>query len=209
MRADIAQPGGDSKLYLCHGFCELGAIDMVATLTRIKDFAINNPDDVLMIVIEDYVKPADVVHAFEKSGLADYAYDGPLDPLPTLQEVIDTGKPVVVMAENKAGKAPWYHQAYDYFQETPFDFKTPQEMNCDPNRGSKHNPLFLINNWINTDPAAKPSNAAMVNDHDFLLRRASQCATERELFPNVLAVDFYNEGDVVGVADELNGVDSK
>ena len=209
VRADIASPDGESDLFLCHGFCEMGAIGMVDTLTKVRDFVVNNPNEVLMIVIEDYVKPADVVDAFQEAGLADYAYDGPLDPLPTLGEVVDSGKPVIVLAENHAGIAPWYRLAYDYFQETPFDFKTPAEMSCDRNRGAKRNPLFLINNWINTDPQAKPSNAAKVNAHDFLLQRASECATERDLFPNVLAVDFYNEGDVLGVADELNGVDDE
>jgi hypothetical protein len=206
-RATLTQPEGESKLYLCHGFCELGAVDMVDALTDVRDFVINNPNEVVLIVIEDYVLPADVVEAFEKSGLADYAYDGPLDPLPTLGELVSSDRRVVVMAENRAGeKAPWYHLAYDYFQETPFDFSNPGEMSCDRNRGGKRNPLFLINNWINTDPMARPSNAAKVNAHGFLLRRASECATERNLFPNLIAVDFYNEGDLFGVTDELNGV---
>ena len=206
-RATLTQPEGESKLYLCHGFCELGAVDMVDALTDVRDFVINNPNEVVLIVIEDYVLPADVVDAFEKSGLADYAYDGPLDPLPTLGELVEADRRVIVMAENRAGEeAPWYRLAYDYFQETPFDFKTPAEMSCGRNRGSKGNPLFLINNWINTDPMARPSNAAIVNAHNFLLRRASECATERKLFPNLIAVDFYREGDLFGVTDELNGV---
>ena len=33
-----------------------------------------------MIVIEDYVEPADIDAAVRKSGLIDYVYDGPLDP---------------------------------------------------------------------------------------------------------------------------------
>ena len=209
VRSDLARPEGESKLYLCHGFCELGAVDMVEALTDVRDFVINNPNEVVLIVIEDYALPADIVDAFEKSGLADYAYDGPLDPLPTLGELVESDQRVIVMAENRAGKAPWYRLAYDYFQETPFDFKTPAEMSCDRNRGSKRNPLFLINNWINTDPMARPSNAAEVNAHDFLLRRASECATERKLFPNLIAVDFYNEGDLFGVTDELNGVEGE
>ena len=77
-------------------------------------------------------------------------------------------------------------------------------MSCARNRGAASNPLFLVNNWINTDPAAKPSNAARVNARGFLLNRARQCARERELVPNLIAVDFYREGDLLGVAEELN-----
>ena len=76
-------------------------------------------------------------------------------------------------------------------------------MDCAPNRGDPGNPLFLINNWINTDPAALPSNARKVNDKDFLLDRARRCARQRDAMPNVIAVDFYREGDVIAVADEL------
>ena len=205
VRSTIAEPNGESKLYLCHGFCELGAIDLEDTLRQIDAFIEQNPNEVILIVIEDYVKPADIVAAFESSGLADHAYDGPPGPdFPTLQELIDSDERVIVLAENRAGAAPWYRLAYDFFQETGYDFKRPEQMDCAPNRGAGSNPLFLINNWINTDPAALPSNAAKVNSHDFLLARAERCARKRGLVPNVLAVDFYRQGDLLEVADELN-----
>ena len=39
------------------------------------------------------------------------------------------------------------------------------------NRGPADAPLFLINHWIDTSPAPKPSNAAKVNAHEALLDR--------------------------------------
>ena len=205
VRSTIAQPDGESKLYLCHGFCEMGALDLVHTLRDINGFLEQNPNEIVMIVIEDYVKPADIVDAFERSGLADHAYDGPLGPdFPTLQDLIDSDKRLIVLAENRAGEAPWYREAYDFFQETGYDFSKPEDMDCAANRGAKSNPLFMINNWINTDPAALPSNAKKVNAHDFLLDRAHRCEHERGLLPNVIAVDFYEQGDLLGVAEELN-----
>lgn len=206
-RAGIVRPSGDSKLYLCHGFCELGAIDLVDTLRQIDSFIEANPNEVLLINIEDYVKPKDIVAAFERSGLDDHVYDGPLGPdFPTLQELVDDDQRVIVVAENHAGGAPWYRLTYDFFQETGYDFKKPQAMDCAANRGARSNPLFLINHWINTDPQAKPSNAAKVNAHDFLLNRVKRCSNRRNLVPNVIAVDFYGQGDLLEVADELNKV---
>ena len=73
-------------------------------------------------------------------------------------------------------------------------------------RRHRRAPLFQINHWIETLPAPKPSNAAIVNAHDFLLARARQCQQERGKLPNILAVDFARTGDVVGVAAELNGL---
>jgi hypothetical protein len=206
LRSTIAQPGGEeSKLYLCHGFCELGAVPLVDALREIDAFIEEHPSEVLLINVEDYVDPEDIVRAFEESGLAEHAYDGPLGPdFPTLGEMVDSGEQVVVLAENRSGAAPWYRSTYDYFQETGYAFKTPEEMDCSPNRGDADNPLFLINNWINTDPAAKPSNAAVVNARDFLLDRAHRCARRRGLVPNLVAVDFYDQGDLFGVTDALN-----
>jgi hypothetical protein len=45
-----------------------------------------------------------------------------------------------------------------------------------------------------------------VNAYDFLLERARRCERIRGLMPNLVAVDFYDRGDLVAVVDELNGV---
>ena len=47
---------------------------------QIRDFLAANPDEVVVIVIEDYVEPADIDAAVRESGLIDYVYDGALDP---------------------------------------------------------------------------------------------------------------------------------
>ena len=52
----------------------------------------------------------------------------------------------------------------------------------------------------------RPSDARIVNAYDFLLDRARRCEAIRGLLPNLVAVDFYDRGDLVAVVDELNGV---
>jgi hypothetical protein len=66
--------------------------------------------------------------------------------------------------------------------------------------------MFLVNHWITTDPVPLPSNAAKVNAREPLLRRARECQRLRDRLPNLVAVNFYEEGDVFGVVDTLNGV---
>lgn len=99
---------------------------------------------------------------------------------------------------------PWLLPAFDVMQETPYTFRDPAEMRCAANRGGTSGSLFQINNWIDTTPAPKPSNAAIVNAHEALLARARRCQQERGVKPTILAVDFYRTGDVVGVARALN-----
>jgi hypothetical protein len=207
---------GERGVYLCHRFCELGAVPAVDAFRTYRDFLAANPDEVLVIVIEDYVAPKDIEDAVKKSGLIDYVYDGPVGPpWPTLQEMIDFGGRALIMAENDAGGGtiPWYHEVYDELvQETPFRFKKPEALtdgkrlaeSCEPNRGPDDAALFLLNHWVDTSPAPKPSNAKIVNAEDVLLRRIHRCERIRDLAAGLIAVDFYREGDLFDVVDQLN-----
>jgi hypothetical protein len=44
-----------------------------------------------------------------------------------------------------------------------------------------------------------------VNEPGTLLRRARTCQRIRGRLPNLVAVDFFEQGDVFGVAAALNG----
>jgi hypothetical protein len=163
------------------------------------------------------VTPADIDAAIRRSGLIDYVYEEPLDPAapPTLQDIIDSGgRALVVLEQGEGGaEAPYIHNAYEALtQETPFSFKAPKlltdpkhlDASCEPNRGPDDAPLFLLNHWIDTSPAPRPSNAAKVNNSDALLARIRRCEELRGVPVNFISVDFYREGDLFAVADELN-----
>jgi hypothetical protein len=197
---------GPRGVYLCHGFCELGATPFAAALTQIHEFLVENPDEVLTLVLEDYVSPQDIEAAFKLGGLDGLVYRGPTEaPWPTLREMIDSRQRVLVLTESGRGGVPWLHPAYEgVVQETPYSFKKPSELSCVPNRGGTEGALFLMNNWIDTTPAPKPSNAAIVNAYDALLGRARQCQEERGKLPNIIAVDFYRTGALFEAARTLN-----
>ena len=200
---------GRCGLYLCHGFCELGAYELIPTLREIHDFLIINPHEVLLIIVEDYVEPQDLAAAFERSDLADLVYRGPASSRwPTLRALITSGQRVIVFIESGRVGIPWLRPAFQNIQETPYSFHHPDEFPCRPNRGGTDGSLFLLNHWIDTAPAPKPSNAAVVNAHNFLLDRARRCTRERRHLPNIIAVDFYMTGDLFRVVDELNGVEN-
>ncbi|MCI0450907.1 MAG: hypothetical protein L0Z51_00795 [Candidatus Latescibacteria bacterium] len=205
----VGEPSGDREVYLCHGFCELGAERFVDALEGVRDFLIENPREVLIFVIQDEgVAPADVAACFEKSGLLEFVYQGSVTPpWPTLREMIDSDQRVLVFAENDAEGVPWYHRVWDVFQETPYRFLDPTQFSNKAGRGGKEGSLLLMNHWIETTPAPKPSNAEMVNAYDFLLARARACKRERKMMPTLIAVDFYGTGDLVRVVDAMNGVE--
>jgi hypothetical protein len=202
---------GERGMYLCHTFCELGSTPLADGLKEIRDFLVTHPDEVVVVINQDYVTPKDFVGAIGDAGLAPYTFAGSMDT--TLGTMIDAGTRLVVLAENHAGAAPWYQLAYAKLtQETPFSFASPAALispatlpaTCARNRGPDDAPLFLMNHWVTTDPAPRPSNAAEVNAYGPLLARAHECERLRHHVPNLIAVDFYRRGDVFRVADTLN-----
>lgn len=195
---------GESGTYLCHAFCELGATKFTTALEWYRDFLEDNPNEVITIFIEDYVPEEDVEAAFEEAGLSDYVFTYSGGDWPTLREMIDSGERVLVMSEHGGGIPAWYHEGFELTQETHYRYETIEAMDCRPNRGEPDSPLFQLNSFIS------PPNRELtetVNSYDFLLARGEACRDERGLQPNLLAVNFWEIGDVVRVADALNGVE--
>ena len=196
---------GSRALYLCHGFCELGAAPFVPWLRTLHDFLIASPREVVILVIEDYVPPQAIADAFTESGLADLVFRGqPRPPWPTLSEMADSGQRVVTFLESGEPGVDWLYPAFKAIQETPYRFLEPARFSCAPNRGGTDGSLFQLNHWIETAPTPKPSNASIVNAYDFLLGRARACERERSHLPNIVAVDFYRTGDLMRVTQALN-----
>jgi hypothetical protein len=197
---------GERGVYMCHGFCELGAIPLVPVLRDVRDFLVANPGEVLIFDIQDEsVTPKDIERCFQESGLIDFVYHGPArPPWPTLREMVESDQRVLVTAENHSEGVAWYHPQFETMQETPYEFKDSSEFSNRPNRGGTGGSLALLNHWIETVPMPKPSNAAVVNAHDALTARLRGFQKERGFLPNVVAVDFYREGDLVAVVREFN-----
>ncbi|HEX8770197.1 MAG TPA: hypothetical protein VF711_05450, partial [Acidimicrobiales bacterium] len=100
-------------IYLCHVYCELGAIPFADGLKELRTFLETHPDDVVITDIEDATTPADTVAEMVKAGLDKHAYTLEKDkPLPTLGEIIASGRTLIVFAEGGVGEgAPgWYHR---------------------------------------------------------------------------------------------------
>jgi hypothetical protein len=202
-------PGAKKSLYLCHAYCELGATAFDTTLTSLRKFLDANPNEVVILFLQDYVSPFDVEAAFARTRVIDYVYTFEKGkPLPTLREMIEVDRRIVVLSENVGDNPapPWYHDGFKLTQETPYEFRSVDELSCRPNRGLPESPLFQLNHWI-ARVTPLPSDAEVLNAYEFLLARARQCEAERGRFMNLIAVNFYEVGDVFRVVDTLNGVD--
>jgi hypothetical protein len=208
-------PRKTDRLYLCHTACENGAVALSKTLGDMATFLRRNPGAVLLVVNQDEVAPSAFIREVKKSAIAKYLYRGSTSgPWPTLGAMVKSDQRIVMLAENKAAGAPWYHRAYaGTMQETPYSWPDETVLtdpargaeSCIPNRGGTTGPLFLMNHW--SPPfGANPAAGARVNAHATIVARARACQQVRGKLPTVIAVDMSRSGDVVGAVRELNGV---
>ena len=140
------------------------------TLGTVRDFLVEHPDQIVVLSVEDDVTPSDTEAAFRRSGLLDLVYQGRSGPpWPTLRQLIEQNRRVLVFAENDTGGLSWYRPQFELMEETPYHFTSARQLeapsSCRANRGGEDKSLFLLNNWVDTTPAPKPSNASIVDGY--------------------------------------------
>ncbi len=195
---------GTRGTYLCHTLCELGAEPFDQELAVVRRFLDRHPADVLLVVFEPYVPPAEIEAGLRRTGLLGTA--AVLDraaPLPTLGELVDADRRLVLFAEEDGGTRPWYPPAFSFVQDTPLGARRPAELSCRRFRGEPSSPLLLLNHWIDRFPP-RPSDNAPIGTAAFLRDRIRRCTAQRRIRGAIVAVDFSDRTEVVAVARELD-----
>jgi Short repeat of unknown function (DUF308) len=200
---------GPARPYLCHELCELGSTLWEPVMAQVAGWMADHPRDVVTFFIQDEVSPADTAKVMRQAGLMKYVYTPTWgEPWPTLGQMIDSGKRLVFLMEKHDGGTayPWLLQGFRWVQDTPYDnagigaFTT-----CPMLRGEPSSPLLLVNHWTNNF-TARVSDARKANSAEVLGGHLQACEDERGLLPNYVAVNFYDQGDLFDVVDEINGI---
>jgi hypothetical protein len=204
-RLGAPPPGTPYDVYLCHVFCELGAVRMLDAMQVVRAFLDQHPREVLVMVIEDYVTPDALLDVLGTAGLASelLAVD-PGAPFPTLGQMIAAGTRLQVSLEHGASP-PTLPNAFDgLVQETPFTFRRPAGLerasSCTTNRGTPDAPILQFNHWVTP---AEPVTARRVNS-SILRDRLARCTHVRGRGPTLVAVDFAEQGDLLELVTRLN-----
>ncbi len=210
LREQAGPPPDDapSEVYLCHDYCELGAVGFADVVATLRGFLEEHGGEVLVVIIQDELSADQLLPVLEDGGLDPYlATLDPDQPLPTLGSMVETGQRLVLALEN-GDLGPQIPNAYasGLLQETQYKYSSVEELerptSCRPKRGDRDAPLLLLNHWIS--PPSEQA-ASQANAEDVLLPRAERCSEEREQPVNLVAVDFYETGDLFGVVGRLNG----
>ena len=213
---DPSNPNTDGVRF-CHGSsggainpCSYGNVDARAWLTTLQNHMMSAPNDVVTLLIENYVEPTHLHEVLNDSGLMEHVFVHGLDePWPTLREMIQNGERLVVFWEQSSDEAfPWFHDFLTHSWTTAYAEESKEEMDCNPHRGDEHQVVFHMNNWLSGPfGLSSPNNAEETNDPEFLVERAVECWQMHGKRPTFVAVDWWEDGDVVAAARAINELD--
>ena len=208
---------GDERIEtvrLCHGDddrgfspCIYGNVDAEAWLIDLKSLMEDSPRDVVTLLVENYVQPDHLKAVFEASGLYDMVFFHPMNsPWPTLGEMIDDGTPLVVFWEQSEDtNHPWIHDFLTHSWTTNYAEENTEDMNCDPLRGDPEQEVYHMNNWLRGPLGlSDPTRGEEANNVEFLVERATECWLQHGKRPTFIAVDWWEDGDVVAAALAIN-----
>lgn len=227
-------PNGRDGIRLCHFNCALmdsGSLE--EHLETIKIFLEREREEVVTLLFVNTGVPLRIwTKAFFAAGLDVLSYIPPaekrhgnmhISDWPTINEMITTNKRLVTFLSTGADESltPFLLPEFDYLFETDFGIESPDQYSCEPARsrypgsGSGFVPdrLALVNHFLYAKflgfrfPNA--SFAATTNSEGFRVGELGEHAVRcREWYgrrPNFLLVDFFNEGEVFGVEEGMNG----
>jgi len=193
---------------LYHGVAQLGKEPLLSAMRDIKTFLLANPKEVITIIYENHCAHEEILQVIDSLELTDmvYIHNG---TWPTLKEMIQSNKRLVLMVENQNDYLlSGLLYAWQHTFDSKYDFKSIEEMDCSINRGGAGlKTFYLMNHWIsNSLGLPDKTKAKNANSWAVLGERVNRCSQEQQRKINFLGVDFYNIGDALAIVDSLNGV---
>jgi hypothetical protein len=206
--------GKKQDVYLCHSYCELGAVKATDIFHDVDTYLSQNLTDVVVLDVEDYVQPKDLKRALVESGLWRRVWKRTPQQTgwPTLLDLVtpkhkgddENPRRVIMMSEKHADEYPWLLSTYEVSQETPFTYASIAQFDCLPMRGGTDKSFFIVNHSLDAGGIPDPVQANTINSRKVLTARLQQCINERKQLPNAIAVNFTSQGDLFGTVNLFN-----
>lgn len=214
------------ELQMCHTNCLLkDAGSLTSYLTTVETWLAANPNEVLtlLLVNGDNSDISLFGQSFAAAGLDSFAYvpttslAGNLDGWPTLQEMISSGKRLVVFIDSGANTASvnYILPEFDYFFETPYDVTdTSAFQQCPidrPSGSSATGKMYIVNhfkdvNVLDSGVLVPDKDAApTTNSEASIIGQVDVCEGLYGRAPKGVLVDWMDEGAVFAAQDALNG----
>lgn len=202
------------EVRFCHGDddngyspCIYGEVSPNDWLGQLNQSMINNPNDVVTLLIENYVQAEHLFTVLNNSIPIDRWYIHQIDSeWPTLAQLIMNNTNLVIFWEQGGDdEHPYFHDFLTHSWTTDYAEDDTDDMNCEVYRGNGTQVVFHMNSWLSGPLGlSDPLRAEQANDADFLVARAEECIEMHGKRPTFIAVDWWGDGDVVEAAKRIN-----
>lgn len=195
----------NEEAMLYHGFASLGAMPLVDGLSIIEDFLTKHPRNVILITFQSALSAEHTMAAFEDAQLGQRLYHYELgEEWPTLEFLIAQEKQVIAFTSNGGGTMDGYLEQWVHWVDNPYEAESIEDFSCTIDRGDAQTAtLFNVNHFI-TAPVASEENSQTANQYNVLKDHVLDCWEQTGRFPNQLLVDFYDQGAVLKISEEIN-----
>ena len=188
--------------------CLFGSVDAFSWLRSLNSLHNNSSGDVVSLLIQNYQVPGEhLEYLLNETGILERAYIHELGSTwPSIGDMSLSGTDVLIFVQmeyedNFTKLLPAWKHTWD----TPYGESSQEEMTCDLGRGDASQPVWHMNNWLNSDFGfADPVKASQVNAYDTLLGRALLCWETVGNRPTFVGVDYWEQGEVTNVTITLN-----
>ncbi|PYH82946.1 PLC-like phosphodiesterase [Aspergillus uvarum CBS 121591] len=218
----------NDTILLCHTSCLLEyAGSLESYLATVKAWLDDNPDEVVTLLLTngDSLPVTHFAEAFESAAIADYAFVPKSSPStlainawPTLRELIGNGTRLITFLDYGADATavPYILDEFAYFFETPYDVTDASFPTCSidrPSGASATGRMYIVNHFLDVDilgilipdrEHAAETNA--VSSEGSIGAQADLCLSIYGQLPNVILLDFVDQGQPIAAQSLLNGV---
>jgi hypothetical protein len=77
-------------------------------------------------------------------------------------------------------------------------------LSCARNRGTHDSPILMLNHWADYVPPRRKANEPFLR-RKVIVGRAHECERKRGLPVGFIAVDHYDQGELIEAVADLNG----
>jgi len=185
--ATASELAGPGTVFLCHGYCGLGNMRFIDALIDIKTFLDDNPKELVVFILEQYVASYSVIKDLINSGMMEYCcYGHPSssDEWPTVGQLISNNKRLLLFSNRAVSytgsshdgnilthsdfgsdfvsvtSVDWWHKDSDYLAATTYSYTSQVTMTSDCSLNSDKS-MYPIADFAETSQsAAQPGPAA-------------------------------------------------
>lgn len=212
----------DGEIEMCHTYCwELDEGPLTDYLNEVAAWMNDNPDEVVTLLLTniDGIPVTKFDDVFDSTGLKQYVFTPnetlTLENWPTLQGLLDRKTRLIVFMDYHADQSQvgYIINEFDYFWETPFGETDSDFPTCEVDRPTDGDPsklMGIMNHMLNVEilGVAIPNSleADETNSEESIQKQVDLCEGQWGRKPNVILLDYIDEGDAIAMQASLNGL---